>query len=53
MIKKQTNKQTKKISLVSSFNSHKRPRQNFSLKYQYNIKKTSDEDKERYKLGDC
>ena len=28
------------------------PRQNFSLQYQYNIKETSDEIKEKYQLGD-
>ena len=30
------------------------PRQNFSLQYmyQYNIKKTNDDDKEEYQLGD-
>ena len=32
--------------------SHKLPRQNFSLLYQYNIKQTSDENKEKYQLGD-
>ena len=26
--------------------------QNFSLRYQYNIKQTSDENKEKYQLGD-
>ena len=34
------------------FNSHEWPRQNFSLQYQYNIKQRSDENKEKYKLGD-
>ena len=34
------------------FNSHEWPRQNFSLQYQYNIKQTSDENKEKYQLGD-
>ena len=29
------------------FNSHKWPRKNFSLQYQYNIKQTSDENKEK------
>ena len=29
-----------------------KPRQNFSLQYQYNIKQTSDENKEKYKLAD-
>ena len=28
------------------------PRQNFSLQYKYNIKQTSDENKEKYQLGD-
>ena len=32
--------------------SHKWPRQNFSLRYQYNIKQTSDENKEKYQVGD-
>ena len=34
------------------FNSHELPRQNFSLQYQNNIKQTSDENKEKYQLGD-
>ena len=33
-------------------NSHGGPRQNFSLQYQYNIRQTSDENKEKYKSGD-
>ena len=33
------------------FNSHEWPRQNFSSQYQYNIKQTKDESKEKYKLG--
>ena len=33
-------------------NSHEWPKQNFSLQYQYNIKQTSDENIEKYKLGD-
>ena len=33
-------------------NSHEWPWQNFSLQYQYNIKQTSDENKEKYQLGD-
>ena len=37
---------------ISSFNSHKWPRQNFFLQYQYNIKQTSDENIEKYQLGD-
>ena len=32
--------------------SHEWPRQNFLLQYQYNIKQTSDENKEKYQLGD-
>ena len=36
------------ISLLVPF----RPRQNFSLQYQYNIKQTSDENKEKYQLRD-
>ena len=34
------------------FNSHELPRQNVSLQYQNNIKQTSDENKEKYQLGD-
>ena len=33
------------------FNSHKWPRQNFSLQYQYNINQISDENKENINLG--
>lgn len=29
-----------------------RPRHNFSSQYQYNLKQTSDKNKERYQLGD-
>ena len=32
--------------------SHKWPRQNFSLQHQYNIKQKSDENKEKYQVGD-
>ena len=32
--------------------NHEWPRQNFSLQYQYNIKQTSDEIKEKYQVGD-
>ena len=40
-------------STPKPFNSHKRPRQNFSLQYQYNIcKQKSDENKDKYQLGD-
>ena len=38
--------------LVSLSNSNEWPRQNFSLQYKYNIKQTSDENKEKYQLGD-
>ena len=34
------------------FNSDEWPRQNFSLRYRYNVKETSDENKEKYQLGD-
>ena len=34
------------------FNSHELPRQNFSIQYQNDIKQTSDENKEKYQLGD-
>ena len=37
---------------ISSFNSHKWLRQNFFLQYQYNIKQTSDDNIEKYQLGD-
>ena len=33
------------------FHSQEWPRQNFSLQYQYNIRHTSDENKEIYNLG--
>ena len=35
---------------LQPFNSHRWPRHNFSLQYQYNIKQTSYEDKEKYWL---
>ena len=35
-----------------TLNSRKWPRQNFSLLYQHNIKQTSDENREKYQLGD-
>ena len=38
--------------LLLTLNSHEWPRQNFSLQYQYNIKQTSDEKKEKYQLGE-
>ena len=34
------------------FNPHEWPRQNFSSQYQYNIKQTGDENKEKYKFED-
>ena len=40
------------LSVLLPFNSHEWPRQNFSLQYQYNFKQTSDENKEKYQLGD-
>ena len=38
----------KLVSWTKPFNSHKWPRQNFSLQYQYNIKQTSDKNIEKY-----
>ena len=40
--------------LMFNFNSlsYEWPRQHFSLQYQYNIKQTSDENKEKYQSGD-
>ena len=40
--------------LMFNFNSlsYEWPRQNFSLQYQYNIKQTSNENKEKYQSGD-
>ena len=32
---------------------HEWPRENLSLQYQYNIKHRSDENKEKYQLGEC
>ena len=37
-------------SVVWPFTSHEWPRENFSLKYQYNIKHRSDENKVKYQL---
>ena len=37
---------------LQPFKSHWWPRKNFSLHYQYNIKRTSNENKEKYQLGD-
>ena len=34
------------------FNSNEWPRNKFSLQYQYKIKNTSDENQEKYQLGD-
>ena len=42
----------RKMVSFNPFNSHEWPRQNFSLQYQYNIDQTSDENKEKYSLGD-
>ena len=41
-------KRIRKMVSFNPFNSHKWPRQNFSLQYQYNIDQTSDENKEKY-----
>ena len=38
--------------MLLTLNSHEWPQHNFSLQYQYNIKQTSDEKKEKYMLGD-
>ena len=38
--------------LHEPLNCHKWPIQNFSLQYQYNIKQTSDENREEYQLQD-
>ena len=48
---------TRKNAFIYKFkimlNFHKWPRQNFSIQYQYNIKQTSDENKEQlYQLGE-
>ena len=40
------------VMKMLTLNSRKWPRQNFSLLYQHNIKQTSDENKEKYQLGD-
>ena len=40
------------LQLFKPFNSHEWPWQNFSLQYRYKIKQTSDENKEKYQLGD-
>ena len=40
------------LSLFQPLNSRQWSRQNFSLQYQYNIRQTSDENKEKYQLGD-
>ena len=42
----------KSLSGVNGFDSQEWPRQNFSLQNQYNIKQTSDENKEKYQLKD-
>ena len=38
--------------MLLTLNSPEWPQHNFSLQYQYNIQQTSDEKKEKYKLGD-
>ena len=38
--------------MLLTLNSHEWPQHNFSLQYQYNIKQTSDEKKEKYMLED-
>ena len=38
--------------LTLSFDPMSGPRQNFSLKYQSNVKQTSDEKKEKYQQGE-
>ena len=40
------------FKFVSTLNSRQWSRQNFSLQYQYDIRQTSDENKEKYQLGD-
>ena len=40
------------LSPLSPPSGHKWPRQNFSLQYQYNVNQISDENKEKYQLGD-
>ena len=40
------------LQSIYPFNSHEWPRQNFSSQYPYNIKQTSDKNKEKYQLGD-
>ena len=40
------------LSLFQPLNTRQWSRQNFSLQYQYNIRQTSDENKEKYQLGD-
>ena len=38
--------------MVEPFNSHERPRQDFSLQYQHKIKQTSEDNQEETKSGD-
>ena len=40
------------MNIVWLFSSHEWSKQNFSLQFQYNIKQTSDENKEEYQLED-
>ena len=39
-------------NITLPFHSHKWPRQNFSLQYQYSIKQAGDENREEYQLWD-
>ena len=40
------------VNNLKPFESHEKPRQNFSLEHQYKIKTTSDEKRDIYQLGD-
>ena len=40
------------VEQAQPFGSNEWPRQNFSLQYQYNIMQTSNENIEKYQLGD-
>ena len=42
----------KKAMVKSKVKAIERPRQNFSLQYQYSIKQTGDENTEKYQLVD-
>ena len=43
---------TKNTVLNEPFNSREWPRQNFFLQHEYTVKQTSNENKEKYLLGD-